>query len=354
MEQLAEPEESGESAMSLWVDIEKQVGNFTLKVKFHDQDHILGLLGASGCGKTMTLKCIAGIIKPDRGKIILNDRVLFDSERRINLKPQARRVGYLFQNYALFPNMTIYENLKMAYHGPKEAAQSRIEALLDSFYIRALADHYPHQCSGGQQQRAALARMLISDPEIILLDEPFSALDEYLKWQCEQELMRLFKVFKRDVLLVSHNRSEIYRLCNSIVVMNQGDVESMNTKDELFKDPKTLSACLLTGCKNISRVEAGVAVDWQLPFTMKQPCAYIGVRAHTIRIREAEHSIPCRIEAVIDDVFSMIYLVHPIHVHHENEYTTLRLEFNKGKYSHQVGDVIPILIDEQELIYLKQ
>lgn len=340
--------------MSLMVDIEKQMGNFTLKAHFHDEDHILGLLGASGCGKTMTLKCIAGIMKPDRGRIVLNGRVLFDSDKKINLKPQERHVGYLFQNYALFPNMTIHENLAMAYHGPKEESQRRIEDLLDSFYIRSLENHYPHQCSGGQQQRAALARMLISDPEIILLDEPFSALDEYLKWQCEQELMKLFKVFKKDVILVSHNRSEVYRLCDSIVVMNQGDVESMNAKDELFKDPKTLSACLLTGCKNISRVIDGIAVDWQLPYAMRQDCEYVGVRAHTIRIREDEKAIRCRIESIIDDVFSRIYLVHPIKAEHENEYTTIRLEFNKGKYNHQVGDVIPILIDENELIYLKK
>lgn len=340
--------------MSLVVDIEKRIGNFTLKAHFHDEDHILGLLGASGCGKTMTLKCIAGIMKPDKGKIILNDRVLFDSDKKINLKPQERHVGYLFQNYALFPNMTIHENLAMAYHGPKEECQQQIENLLDSFYIRSLENHYPHQCSGGQQQRAALARMLISDPEILLLDEPFSALDEYLKWQCEQELMKLFKVFKKDVILVSHNRSEVYRLCDSIVVMNQGDVESMNTKDELFKDPKTLSACLLTGCKNISRVMDGLAVDWQLPYKLQQECEYVGVRAHTIRIKEDQSSIQCRIDSIIDDVFSRIYLVHPIDVKHENEYTTIRLEFNKGKYAHQVGDVIPILIDEKELIYLKQ
>ena len=354
MESLAAEKESGEMAMSLWVDIEKQVGNFTLKAKFHQEDHILGLLGASGCGKTMTLKCIAGIMKPDRGTIVLNGRVLFDSAKKIDLKPQERRVAYLFQNYALFPNMTIYENLKMAYHGRREEAAIHIEKMLDRFYIRSLANHYPYQCSGGQQQRAALARMLMSDPEILLLDEPFSALDEYLKWQCEQELMKLFQSYKKDVILVSHNRGEVYRLCDSIVVMNHGNVESMNEKDELFKDPKTLSACLLTGCKNISRVKQRIALDWQLPYKMKQECAYVGVRAHTLRIKEHEQAIQCRIMAIIDDVFTRIYLVHPIAVDVENEYTTLRLEFNKNKYHHQVGEVIPVYIQEEELIYLTE
>ena len=189
--------------MSLYVDIEKRLGAFRLQSKFEVADETLALLGASGCGKSVTLKCIAGIMTPDRGRIVLNGRVLFDSEKRTDLTPQQRRVGYLFQQYALFPNMTVEQNILC---GIREGSRSEKRALaaekLRMFRLEGLEKKHPAQLSGGQQQRVALARILCSEPQAILLDEPFSALDSYLKW--ELELGELLGAFDGPILWVSH------------------------------------------------------------------------------------------------------------------------------------------------------
>lgn len=181
--------------MSLFVEIEKQLGNFHLDVRFQAETETLALLGASGCGKSMTLKCIAGIMTPDRGRIVLNGRVLFDSEARIDLPPQQRRVGYLFQNYALFPTMTVEKNILCGIRsGSKAEKAAALSATLHRFRLEGLEKRYPAQLSGGQQQRVALARILCSQPEVILLDEPFSALDSYLKWDLELKLSDFWRI----------------------------------------------------------------------------------------------------------------------------------------------------------------
>lgn len=158
--------------MSIYVDIEKKLGDFHLKVAFEAENETLALLGASGCGKSMTLKCIAGIEKPDKGKIILDGVTLFDSEKNINLPPQDRHVGLMFQNYALFPNMTVLQNICAGAKREKNRAkrEAAILHILSSFELTELSSRYPHQLSGGQQQRVALARILVSDPKILLLD----------------------------------------------------------------------------------------------------------------------------------------------------------------------------------------
>ncbi len=185
--------------MSLSVDIEKRLGSFHLRRAVSGGGRrSLALLGASGCGKSMTLKCIAGIVTPDRGRIVLNGRVLFDSEAGIDLPPQQRRVGYLFQNYALFPNMTVEKNILCGIRsGSKAEKAAALSATLHRFRLEDLEKRYPAQLSGGQQQRVALARILCSQPEVILLDEPFSALDSYLKWELELELSDFLDEFLR-------------------------------------------------------------------------------------------------------------------------------------------------------------
>ena len=206
--------------MSLYVDIEKRLGAFRLQSKFEVADETLALLGASGCGKSMTLKCIAGIVTPDRGRIVLNGRVLFDSEKSIDLTPQQRRVGYLFQQYALFPNMTVEQNILC---GIREGRRSEKRALaaekIRMFRLEGLEKKHPAQLSGGQQQRVALARILCSEPQAILLDEPFSALDSYLKWNLELELSDLLAGFRGPILWVSHDLGECCRNCQKVCVM---------------------------------------------------------------------------------------------------------------------------------------
>ena len=191
--------------MSLYVDIEKRLGAFRLQSKFEVADETLALLGASGCGKSVTLKCIAGIMTPDRGRIVLNGRVLFDSEKKIDLTPQQRRVGYLFQQYALFPNMTVEQNILCGIRaGSRSEKRTLLSEKIRLFRLEGLEKKHPAQLSGGQQQRVALARILCSEPQAILLDEPFSALDSYLKWNLELELSDLLAGFRGPILWVSH------------------------------------------------------------------------------------------------------------------------------------------------------
>ena len=189
--------------MSLYVDIEKDLSSFKLKVEIKQEKGTLGFLGESGSGKSMTLKCIAGLEKPTRGKIVLNDRVLFDSEKKINLSTQDRKVGFLFQNYALFPHMTVSQNIELGLLKLSKSEKKEIVArYLDILKLNGFEGRYPWQLSGGQQQRVALARALATSPDILLLDEPFSALDHHLRSNMEKELMNMLKDYKGDILFV--------------------------------------------------------------------------------------------------------------------------------------------------------
>ncbi len=305
--------------MELMVRIKKKLRNFTLDVDFAVKEEVFALLGASGCGKSMTLKCIAGIETPDSGVIVLNGHVLFDSEQKINLSPQKRRIGYLFQNYALFPNMTVRDNIRFAASGNDAEKLQKVQANLERFSLLDLAEAYPAELSGGQQQRVAFARILASDAELLLLDEPFSALDSYLKWQLELELRQVLQSYEGTALLVSHDRGEVYRLADKVAVINQGKMEKVHEKKALFQRPETLAAALLTGCKNVSvasRIDDHHvrAEEWQLDLmTADLPAKvkYVGIRAHFLEFRQlpGENTIPVDIVQVIEDTFSMLVMV---------------------------------------------
>ncbi|MBO7668900.1 MAG: ATP-binding cassette domain-containing protein, partial [Firmicutes bacterium] len=201
--------------MSLEVDIRKKLHGFELDVSFNTAGcSRLGVLGHSGSGKSMTLKSIAGIVTPDEGRIVLNDRVLFDSRKKINLPPQKRKVGYLFQSYALFPHMRIIDNIACGLQlSKKEARQNgQIKQIVEMLHLDGLEERYPGQLSGGQQQRAALARILAFHPEIILLDEPFSALDEPLRAELQRQLAGILHSWQKEAILVTHSHAELRKL----------------------------------------------------------------------------------------------------------------------------------------------
>ncbi len=210
--------------MSLQAIIKKRFSGFSLDVSLNTDGGVMGILGASGSGKSMTLKCIAGIETPDEGRIVLNGRVLFDSEKHINLPPQKRKVGYLFQNYALFPNMTVETNIAAGLSGSKEEKQEAVARMIRLFKLEGLEKRYPSQLSGGQQQRVALARILVYEPDVIMLDEPFSALDYYLKEQLQFQVREVLRGYTGDVLMVSHSRDEVYRFCEKSIILNRGQV----------------------------------------------------------------------------------------------------------------------------------
>lgn len=321
--------------MSLYVDIKKDLGGFVLKTKFEAEEGVTGILGASGCGKSMTLRCIAGIMKPDEGRIELDGTVFFDSERKINLKPQQRRVGLLFQNYALFPNMTVRQNLMtglIPYEKDRKKASEAVRSMMEKFYLTGLEKHKPSQLSGGQQQRVALARIFLSRPRILMLDEPFSALDGYLRWNLEMELSEVLREFGGSTLFVSHSREEIYRICDRVCVMDQGKSSPVIPVKQLFEAPKSRAAALLSGCKNFSRAHASgekkvYAEDWGVELTYGQDAPgtdqadtirYIGVRSHYILPvphKEAEgknNMIRCELVKVVEDVFSIVIMLRPL------------------------------------------
>lgn len=302
----------------LEVDIRVKRQGFSLEANFTAKKEVLGILGASGAGKSLTLKCIAGIETPDFGKIVLDGRVLFDSVGGINLPPQLRRVGYLFQDYALFPHMTVRENLAVGIRCQDKEKQ--LKNLVESFYLSGLEQRYPSELSGGQQQRTALARIFGSKPELLLLDEPLTALDAYLKSQVEAELAVVLQKYSRTTLFVSHSRDEIYRFCDKIAVLADGALEPVRLKAEVFKNPQTLAASRLTGCKNHSRLAVGrpgkvTALDWggiELVASCDLPAPYAGIRAHDITLAEnlcEDNTYEFEVVRVIEEVFSFVLLV---------------------------------------------
>ena len=199
----------------LEVQIYKKLAEFDLDISFQVEDNILGLMGASGSGKSMTLKCIAGIETPDKGRIVLNDRVL---------PIQKRNVGYMFQSYALFPNMNVYENISVGLKTRKvKDVDFVVKRVMKQFQISELASRYPKQLSGGQRQRVALARLMAYEPSVLLLDEPFSALDEDLKEGLLKELKSELQISK-PVIFVSHNKEEVNYLCDLKYKIKEGEL----------------------------------------------------------------------------------------------------------------------------------
>ena len=308
--------------MSISVDIEKSLGSFHLKMQFEAGDETLAMLGASGSGKSMTLKCIAGIEKPDRGRIVVDDVVLFDSEKHINLPPQQRHTGLLFQNYALFPNMTVLQNIRAgAGREPdRQKREAAVAAIMDSFGLMPLANHLPSQLSGGQQQRTALARILVSNPRILLLDEPFSALDSHLRFRLEQEVRRIIRDFGKTVILVSHDRDEVFRLSDSIAIVDSGRIDAFGGKKEVFANPRTRKGAVLTGCKNISRLEildscTVWAADWSLQLEVPgvpPETTAVGIRMHDIRPGPGRNGFRCRVVEEIENPFSCTIMLRPM------------------------------------------
>lgn len=344
--------------MSIYADIEKRLGSFHLRVKLEAQDEVLALLGASGCGKSMTLKCIAGIEKPDKGKIIVDGITLFDSEKHINLSPQARRTGLLFQSYALFPNMTVLQNLRAGAKREKDRKkrEEQVRQMMERFSLTELAEHYPSQLSGGQQQRTALARILLSQPRILLLDEPFSALDSHLRFRLEREVAEVMRRFGKTVLLVSHDRDEVYRLSDRVAVMGSGVVETIGEKKQVFAAPQSRTAALLTGCKNVAsavRLDEThlLAEEWNLRLRVRgitDETAYVGIRMHDIAAGEGENSVLCRVVGETENPFSVTVFLLP-----EGAAAPLVWELDKALWQSLRADTIRIRLPAEALMPLR-
>ena len=274
----------------LKVNIQKKLKEFELDVDFELKNKRLGILGPSGCGKSMTLKSIAGIVDPDNGIVSLTsdgETVYFDSSKKVNLKPQKRNVGYLFQNYALFPNMTVEENIACGLS--KDDDEKIVSEMIRRFHLEGLEKRYPRQLSGGQQQRVALARILAYGPDVILLDEPFSAMDTFLKEQLRIELVNSLSDFDGFSIMVTHDRDEAFQFCDELIVLDEGKIIAKGDTYEIFENPRKVQVARLTGCKNISKIEVIddyhlKSLDWGITFEVSEKISsnitHIGIRAH--------------------------------------------------------------------------
>ena len=346
--------------MGLSVDVEKRFRDFTLCVRLETEKGTLALLGASGCGKSLTLRCIAGIEKPDRGRIVLDGVTLFDSERRIWLAPQERHVGLMFQHYALFPQMTVAQNVMCGARRSLRSAQREkaVREALERMGIAHLRDRLPGQLSGGEQQRTALARILVSEPRILMLDEPFSALDSHLRFRMEQEMRAVIRNFEGPVLLVSHDRDEVYRMADRVAVMENGRIRRIGTRDEVFRDPGTRTGCMLTGCKNISRVrvlDAGhaMATDWgiTLALPLRPGTDALGIRMHSIRPGPGENTFRCRVTGVVENPFSYTVMLRPLDAPGSSE--TIGWEMEKPVWEALRAEEITVHFPMDGLLQLK-
>ena len=279
--------------IGLFVDIEKYLPGFNLSVTFNCQNQPLGLLGASGSGKSLILRSLAGVETPSRGRIVLNGRILFDSEKGINLPSRQRRIGFVVQNYALFPHLTVAENIAfgLSKNLSKKVIKQQIANQLELVQLLGMENHNPHQLSGGQQQRVAIARALASRPEALLLDEPFSALDTHLRAQLERQMIKTLSNYDGVTIFVTHNMDEAYRICENLLVMEKGRAIANNSKRKIFERPDSVSLAKITGCKNLSRAkiidhQQLEAIDWDVKLhtvpRIPDYLAYTGIRAHQI------------------------------------------------------------------------
>lgn len=292
---------------NLILEIHKNLPGFSLKIHLSTNDKTLGILGASGSGKSMTLRCLAGLETPNHGKIILNGRILFDSNQKINLPCRQRHIGFVFQNYALFPHMKVAHNIAFGLqHLPPEKRRQQVQKYINLMQLQGLEKRYPHQLSGGQQQRVALARALAIEPEAILLDEPLSALDNYLRSQIEQLLINVFANYQGVTLLVTHKLEEAYRICHQLVILDDGKVIACGEKQEIFQHPPNFKVAQLTECKNFSRIQIIdehhiKALDWRCTLEVKEKLTlslvYVGIRAHHLKFlnyqKESNNTFPC-------------------------------------------------------------
>lgn len=347
--------------MSIAVNIKKNLGNFRLDVAFSQESGVLALLGGSGCGKSMTLRCIAGIETPDSGKIVLNGVTVYDSERKINLPPQQRQVGLLFQNYALFPNMTVEENILCGLREKRDKSEKTalLAEYIRKFHLEGLEKHTPTQLSGGQKQRCALARMLIGRPGILMLDEPFSALDSYLRWELERELLSTLREYDGTVLFVSHDRDEVYRISDRIAVYQNGTIDVIGDKWELFRQPITCTAAILTGCKNVAEAsysEKTVTVpQWGLTLPLPTDglpggMTHLGIRARKMLPATAPGPRCFRytVAEEIDGAFSDILMIRL-----EGGTDLMRWEITKDVHSAMKDGPNLIEIPEDAVLYLR-
>ncbi|MBD2622263.1 molybdate ABC transporter permease subunit [Microcystis flos-aquae FACHB-1344] len=355
--------------IGLFVDIEKSLPGFNLSVTFNCQNQPLGLLGASGSGKSLILRSLAGVETPSRGRIVLNGRILFDSEKGINLPSRQRRIGFVVQNYALFPHLTVAENIAfgLSQKLPTKIIRQQIATQLELVQLPGMENRYPHQLSGGQQQRVAIARALASRPEALLLDEPFSALDTHLRAQLERQMIKTLSNYDGVTIFVTHNMDEAYRICENLLVMEKGRAIANNSKQKIFERPDSVSLAKITGCKNFSRAiiinnQQLEAIDWDVKLhtvpRIPDYLAYTGIRAHQIifgRDLGDINTFPCWLANAIEGPHRVtLYLKLNQPSNHDRDFH-IQAELYKDKWLEIKEQALPwtVTLSPQRLLLLK-
>ena len=242
-----------ESRGKLSLNVHRRFEGFQLNVQVHIPLSFTALLGVSGAGKSLTLRSLAGLLHPDEGRIALDGRVLFDSQHHIFLPPQARRIGYVPQHSALFPHQTVAEQIRFALpgRGSRKSQAARVAELVTVLELEGLERRYPDALSGGQQRRVALARALAADPQLLVLDEPFSALDVPVRERLYEALRHLHQQFALPMIVVTHDRAEVEQLADTVVVLHQGSVAQVGSVQEVFLAPRTPDVARLVGQDNL-------------------------------------------------------------------------------------------------------
>jgi molybdate transport system ATP-binding protein len=226
--------------------------SFSMQCSFDADSDFVVLFGCSGSGKTTALRCIAGLENPDAGTIKINDTMYFDSRRKINLPPQKRKIGYMFQENALFPHMNVRHNIEFGLKGMHPAEKlERVSTMLNLVGIEEFEFAYPDELSGGQKQKVALARALAPDPEVLLLDEPFSALDTVVRLKLRKELRVIQKRLRIPVIFITHDPVEAFTMADRMVVLDNGKVKQLGSPDDVFYHPKTRYVAELVGFSNL-------------------------------------------------------------------------------------------------------
>ncbi|MGI6032616.1 MAG: sulfate/molybdate ABC transporter ATP-binding protein [Coriobacteriales bacterium] len=357
--------------MSVEVNIKKTLPAFDLEVELEAGNETLGLLGASGCGKSLTLRCIAGVETPDEGRIVVNDRVFFDSKEGIDLTPQERKTALLFQNYQLFPNMTVAENVAAGMDPKMDPAErdSLVSKYLSLFSLQGFEKRYPLRLSGGQQQRVALARMLAARPGILMLDEPFSALDSFLKDTLQQSLLDLFELYEGTILYVSHDIDEAFRFCDRIAVIESGHIAEVGRTHKILHHPATLATLKLSGCKNISRFEMleeneVLATDWGMTFSLPPDfeipvdATHLGIRAMFIREADpgetGKNLYALHVHRASDTRFERaVILDTPGGNPHERIYLRIPKKGRTRESLPKSGDTLNLHFDAREILFVR-
>jgi molybdate transport system ATP-binding protein len=334
-------------------------------VDFDYDGNSLALFGASGSGKSLTLKCIAGIETPDAGLITLNDRVLFDSINRVNVIPQKRGVGYLFQNYALFPNMTVRKNVAAALRGSKDEINDIVDETIKSLYLEGLENKMPYTLSGGQQQRVAIARMLATRPEIVLLDEPLNALDGYLKWRMELHLTDALERYGGAHVFVSHEMGEVHRMCDDVCLIDDGAANRIIAVEDFFAHPDSLRSASLLGYRNFSRVRRLdesrlLAVDWGSVFDVETspdaaPAFVATGSRHQILSYSNKNAIRCKVIRVVEDFGLRRIVLKPENAPKEgSDYSQLTIDLDERYVELSTGDTVDVDVDPKDVLFFDE